>query len=409
MAHSQGGAERRPGGRCPRPTAVHPFLAGRSPRTHARALGGGLGVPLLGRGASRRGTRRHRRDGRVAFGEARRHDRSGAPGRGIPRCGPRRAGRDSVARHPRPRAVLRRQRRHAARRAFALRQSHQSRVGPRATKAILSALRFRAPGRRDRRCDRAFARPDAQFSARGSVRVPSRGVGPRAHHPGGARCADVQVALALERDARARRRPLARRKTSAATVSAYGRGRPRGRRIPGPGGVSGQPARSARSAGPSAGQADDRRLPRRGDGHSRVRGASARHCRRAEEPRRQRHDRAVSVRAGDPHRASIRVSRRRTARGAPHASGLFTSPSRRAFRVRSRRARRFGDRARARRSVARAGERGRTPRSARSPRVSHRPRGERGGLVRIFRRAVRRRTRHVCEPRLAQSALGRGR
>ena len=68
--------------------------------------------------------------------------------------------------HHRARALLRRGRRHAARRAFALRQPHQPRLGPGAAQAFLPQVQFRAAGGGDRGQYRALAHDRAQLRAR---------------------------------------------------------------------------------------------------------------------------------------------------------------------------------------------------------------------------------------------------
>ena len=72
-----------------------------------------------------------------------------------------------------PRALLRRERRHAARRARAVRRPDQPRVGARAAQALLPWVRLRAAGRGQRGGDRALARAAAQLPARGRVRLPA--------------------------------------------------------------------------------------------------------------------------------------------------------------------------------------------------------------------------------------------
>ena len=108
-------------------------------------------------------------------------------------------------------------------------------------------------------------------------------------------------------------------------------------RLPRSGRVPGEPRRrQARDPGSPARRPDDPRLPGRGDGHRRARGAARRDRARREAPRRARRDRAVAARRGDPERAPVRVPRRRAARGAPHAGGaepaLPRSPEREGHR-----------------------------------------------------------------------------
>ena len=79
------------------------------------------------------------------------------------------AGRARLLAHAqdhRARALLRRSRRHAAGHAFALRQPHQSRLGPGAAQALLPQIQFRAAGGGDRGLHRPFADDGAQLRAR---------------------------------------------------------------------------------------------------------------------------------------------------------------------------------------------------------------------------------------------------
>ena len=102
-----------------------------------------------------------------------------------------------------PRALLRRERRHAARRPRPVRLAHQPGLGPRPAQEVLRGLRLRAPGGRQRGGDRAEPRAAAQLRARGGLRVPpsrERARGARAGRP---RLAALRDALALERPARA--------------------------------------------------------------------------------------------------------------------------------------------------------------------------------------------------------------
>ena len=96
---------------------------------------------------------------------------------------------------------------------------------------------------------------------------------------GAARCADVRRALALERDDRAGAAALSRRQQGAAAAAAHGSRRPAGGGVPRSGRLRGEHRRRARDSRSSAGAADDRRLPARGDGHRRPR---ARCCARIE-------------------------------------------------------------------------------------------------------------------------------
>ena len=78
---------------------------------------------------------------------------------------------------------------------------------------------------------------------------------------------------------------------AAATRAHGGRGSPR-RGVSRPDRLRRKPRRRARSPRPSAGQPDDRRLPRRGDGHRRARAAAARTRVRRDRRRRARPDRS---------------------------------------------------------------------------------------------------------------------
>ena len=88
--------------------------------------------------------------------------------------------------------------------------------------------------------------------------------------PGAARCADVHHALALGRRRVAGAAALPRRQEGAAAARAHGRRGPDRRGLSRPGRLRREPGRRARDPRPSAGPPDDRRLPRRGDGHRRA-------------------------------------------------------------------------------------------------------------------------------------------
>ena len=102
-----------------------------------------------------------------------------------------------------PRALLRRERRDAARRARSFRRPHQPRLGARAAQALLPRVRLRAASGGQRRSHRALARHPAQLPARRGVRLPAPRHRARLARSGGARRSDVQDSLALERVARA--------------------------------------------------------------------------------------------------------------------------------------------------------------------------------------------------------------
>ena len=75
---------------------------------------------------------------------------------------PGRAGRAADPARRRLRALLRRDGRHAARRARAVRGAREPRTGARPSQAVLPVLRLRAAGGRRRRCGRAVARTSAE-------------------------------------------------------------------------------------------------------------------------------------------------------------------------------------------------------------------------------------------------------
>ena len=89
----------------------------------------------------------------------------------------RRAGLPADARDDRARALLRRGGRHAARRAFALRQPAQPRLGPGAAQALLRHLQFRDPGGGDRGQHRHLAHRGAQLRARQRAALPELQLG----------------------------------------------------------------------------------------------------------------------------------------------------------------------------------------------------------------------------------------
>ena len=97
------------------------------------------------------------------------------------------------------------------------------------------------------------------------------------------------------------------------------------------------------------------------DGLERLLGAP----RSGRDPRRRaRPDRALAARARSAVGAALRLSRRRAARGAPHPGGDGPALARSRERLRARPARPRGDRAGARRSLARPGQRRRNARCA---------------------------------------------
>ena len=164
--------------RCQGPAADAAVLARGSARPHARAGGGDR---VAARGSGRRRQARHVPPGRVWTRSARgRRD----PGRRIRRGRTEGAGHGPHPAARRARAVLRRERRHAARRARALRVEDQPRVGTGPAQEVLRGLRLRAAGGRQRGGHRALPRPPAQLRAERRLRVPEAGHGARDPDPG---------------------------------------------------------------------------------------------------------------------------------------------------------------------------------------------------------------------------------
>ena len=347
-----------------RPAADDPVLARRSAGPQRRAVG----MPcraLRARRARRSSPRRPR--GLRSAGCATSiglGDERGAAARRLPRRGQAALGALPTPKRDRLRALLRRDRRHAARRPLAVRLAHQPRLGPGAAQALLPALRLRAAGGRERGRDRALARRRSTASrSRRSQRYLNRRHGARRAGAGAARRADVRHALALERDAalavlrirngkkRARRSPAhGRRRTCSPRCSPTSSPAPRT-----------WPATREIPDHPLVAQTIER-LPARGDGRRRLR---ARCCARIEAgdvevhlPRRSPSPRRSSHEILE--RAALRVPRRRAARGAAHAAPCWPAATRRRSSGRARHARPRSDRARAR---ARPGRRCATPTS----------------------------------------------
>ena len=221
----------------------------------------------------------------------------------------------------RPRALLRRIRRHAARHPRAVRQPHQPRVGPRAAQALLRKFNFelQAAATEDAivlslSTSHSFPLDDVARYLQFEHRARSAG-------PGDARRADVRRALALERRRRRSRcRAFAAGKKVAAPLQRMRAEDLIAAVFPD------QIACAENLVGerempdhPLVRQADPR-LPVRGDGHRGARAAAAAHRGGRSRDRRARPAGAVAAGARDPQRAAVRVSRRRAARGAPHAS-----------------------------------------------------------------------------------------
>ena len=154
----------------------------------ARRRSGGAAGSAVGR--------RHR----LARLDPRRRRGRRAPGGRVPRRLRARARRDADAGGAGARALLRRERRHAARPARAVRQPAQPRLGPRAAQALLPQVQLRAAGRRHRGRHRAVARRHPQLPARRGLLLPQSRDGARRAGAGAARRAGVGRALALERD-----------------------------------------------------------------------------------------------------------------------------------------------------------------------------------------------------------------
>ena len=167
-----------------------------------------------------------------ASGVRRRPARGGrAADRGIHRVRIEEPGARSHAAARDPRAVLRRERRHAARGARAVRRADQPRVGPGAAQAVLRGLRLRAAGGGQRGGDRPLARAAAQLRPGGRLRLPAARDRARGPRPGAPGRADVRDAVALERAALAAAGAVARGgKRVPAESPAHARRRSAGRR-----------------------------------------------------------------------------------------------------------------------------------------------------------------------------------
>ena len=169
LADPPGRAGHGPGDRRARRAAVGAVLAGRGARADPGAVRGGLGAAAA-----------PSRTGEPA--EARRLARARSAGSAGPRPSTivaylrGRAGRARRAAHHgrhRPRALLRRGRRHAAGRARAVRRAGEPGVRPGAAQAVLRHVRLRAAGGGQRRRHPAVARAAAQLPARAGAEVPA--------------------------------------------------------------------------------------------------------------------------------------------------------------------------------------------------------------------------------------------
>ena len=98
----------------------------------------------------------------------------------------------------------------------------------------------------------------------------------------------------------------------------------RGRRLSGKSAAG----RSADPDGSSAGAADHRRLPERGDGHRRADRGAQGLARRVDRARGGRYSRAVGIRPGDSEFRAVHVPRRCPAGGTPHAGGAVAANAR---------------------------------------------------------------------------------
>src|SRR5262249_38096004 len=182
----------------------------------------------------------------------------------------------------------------------------------------------------------------------------------------------------------ARAAALPRRQEGGAATRAHGRrGSDRGG-LSRPDRLRGKPPRRARDPGPSVGAPDHRRLPQRGDGSRRSRAPARAHRIRCHSHRRARPARAFAAGARGALGASLRLSRRRAAGGAPHPSRDEPALALAGDRVRPWPARSGGDRARSRRSLARRRQRRRAARRAGLARLPRRGRSPcRGRLERV--------------------------
>ncbi len=366
---------------------IDSVLERRRPRPHDRAL-------ARSRGRARRNRRARRCAAHALLDRANAGSTTRAPSRPIAyvRAGKAILGVVPTDTHDRRRALLRRSRRDAAHPAHAVRRAHQPRVGPGAAQAVLPLVQFRTASRGHRQRHRPLADRAARLSARDRVRV--RQVGQRRVRadPSAACRADVRRALALERDSRARDPAHARRPQSAAATPAHARRRSCSRRS-----SPTRPRAPENLTGPI-------RIP----DHVLVRETIDNCLHEAmdldglldvlrsleagdDSHGRGRHARAVAVLSRDPQRQSVRVSRRRAARGAPRArrAAAAHDPQR---RRRRRHARSRSDRRGRRRVVAGRARRRRTARCASDARRAAAGRGvDARGSTNWSRSAARRR------------------
>ena len=148
-------------------------------------------------------------------------------------------------RHAGAGALLRRERRDAARHPLALRQPLEPGLRPCLAQALLPEVQLRTAGGGDRGRDGALAQRSPQLRARGGLPLPLAGDGARRAHPGPARRAHVQRALALECERLARGAALSQRRQGPGEHPAHaGRGS-RGRGVSRPDRLRREPRRAA--------------------------------------------------------------------------------------------------------------------------------------------------------------------
>ncbi len=227
----------------------------------------------------------------------------------VSRVGPRGPRLAADPGHSRVRALLRRERRHAARHPHALRQPDQPRLGPGAAQALLRQIQLRAPGGGDRGQYRAVAHLGAQLRARGGEALSAFFQRAGGAGPGAARCADVPHPLALGCRRRARPAALPRRPQGGAAARPHGSGRSRRHHLPRPDGLRREPSRRPRDSRSPAGAPDHSRLHHRGDGSRRVGAAPAGHRIGRHRGRHPRPDRAFAACARGTVGAALCLSR----------------------------------------------------------------------------------------------------
>ena len=314
-------------------TAVDGFLAAGDPD-------GARAVVARGRGHRRR--RRHH-------------------GRRLPGGRARGARGDAHPGTARVRALLRRDRRHAARRALPLRRTGQPLARTRAAQEVLPHLQLRAAGRGERRRHRAVARPAPQLPAAGGARLPQQRDGRRHARARDPRLPHVPGPVALEPQPLAHGPALPQRAAQPAAHPAHGVRRPHGRGVPAGGRVPGERHRPDRDPRPRARAPDRRRHAARGTRRRRHARAARAHRGGRGHRALRRHHRAVGARARDPHRAALRVPRRRGAPEPPHQRGHVAARASRSTSPRSAR------------SIPTRSSRctARSPRTRRRPTTSH--------------------------------------